>query len=94
MVYASSKQPPAHAFSSWASAASGNPYSFYICPQPPKHLAAGPDGLGDIRIDLIPKDGFGKGKMDATHAVFERVRTSCGEMTWVEGSRGSLPRRH
>jgi hypothetical protein len=46
-------------------------YTFYICPQPLKHLAAGPDGLGYLRIDLIPEDSFGKGKMEAAHAVFE-----------------------
>src|SRR5262245_6218620 len=46
-------------------------YTFYMSPQPAKNFAAGPDGMGHLRVDLIPEDGFGKGKTEATHAVFE-----------------------
>src|SRR4029453_3268776 len=48
--------------------------TFYIGPQPVKHLAAGPDGLGHLRVNLVPENGFCKGKTEATHAVFEGGR--------------------
>jgi hypothetical protein len=39
--------------------------------QPAKNLAAGPNRLSHLRVDLVPEDGFGKGQTEATHPVFE-----------------------
>src|SRR5262245_5882981 len=45
--------------------------TFYMGAKPVKHLTAGPNGLGHLRVDLVPEDSFRKGQTEATHPVFE-----------------------
>ena len=44
--------------------------AFHLCSEPAKNLTAGPYGPCHLCVGLVPEDGLGKGKPEATHPVF------------------------